>query len=162
MPDSNVYRIDGDHTHDELENDKNYWNTYAKANQLLLRAMMKAGVTILAGTDANVPTAVPGFSMHDELESLTNAGMTNTEALFSATAAPASWMNIKSGKIAKGYRADLVLLNANPLVDINHTRAIEAVISNGRLLTHDNIENMKTAVVKANNSSRTVSLDAYH
>ncbi|MBV1910028.1 MAG: amidohydrolase family protein [Kangiellaceae bacterium] len=116
LPNSNIYRISHDHPNDVLEGDKNYWNTYAKANQILLQAMLQKGVVVLAGTDANVPIAVPGFSMHDELMSLTNAGMSPSQALLTATAAPANWMKIKSGKIAEGYNADLVLLDANPLI----------------------------------------------
>lgn len=161
LPDSNIYRISHGHSHDELEGDKVYWNTYAKAHQILLRAMTNEGVTVMAGTDANVPTAVPGFSMHDELKSLTNTGMTPSQALHSATAAPASWMNVKSGKIAIGYNANLVLLNANPLADIGNTKAINSVISNGRLLSRDQLNEMLSAVKKANDQHRETNIDAY-
>ena len=161
LPNSNIYRISQDHSHEVLAGDKLYWNTYAKAHQILLRAMVKEGVTLMAGTDANVPTAVPGFSMHDELQSLTKAGMTPSQALLSATAVPASWMNVKSGKIAQGYNADLVLLDANPLADIGNTTTINSVVSNGQFLSRRQLNEMLSAVKKANDQDRKTNIDAF-
>jgi len=162
LPNSNIYRISQQHSHDVLKGDEQYWNTYANAHQILLRAMVDKGVTVLAGTDANVPIAVPGFSIHDEIASLTEAGMTPSQALFSATAAPATWMKLKSGRIALGYDADLVLLDANPLVDIKHTKSINLVIRDGRLLPRETLDQMLTDVRKANDQSRNEQVDQFH
>ncbi len=61
---------------EDLENRKVFWTVYAEACQLLLKNIYQGGVMIMAGTDANLPPAVPGFSLHDELESMHAAGMT--------------------------------------------------------------------------------------
>lgn len=161
LPNSNIYRISHDHSAEVLQGDRAYWDTYAKANQILLMAMVKNGVTLMAGTDANVPTAVPGFSMHDELLSLTKAGMTPSQALLAATAIPAQWMKTKSGRVAQGYNADLVLLDANPLKNIQNTKAINTVISNGRLIPRQKLNEMLSEVKKVNDQSRKTDIDQF-
>jgi imidazolonepropionase-like amidohydrolase len=93
----------------------------------------KAGIPILAGTDANTAPGVPamvkfGSSMHDELENLIEAGMSNLEALRSATCLPAFSYGLRDrGAIIPGMRADLILIDGNPLVDIRATRRIQKV-----------------------------------
>ncbi|QKX56973.1 uncharacterized protein TRUGW13939_04081 [Talaromyces rugulosus] len=93
----------------------------------------KAGIPILAGTDSNsapgVPAMVPfGSSMHDELENLVEAGMSNLEALRSATYLPAFLYGLRDrGAIVPGMRADLILIDGNPLEDIKATRRIQKV-----------------------------------
>jgi len=154
LPDVNIYRLPDDYPHANLAGNRKYWETYAKANQILLRAMAEKGVQILAGSDANVPVAVPGFSLHDELRSMTRAGMTPSQVLLSATVAPANSMNIKAGKIVQGYDANLLLLNKNPLLDIENTKTINSVIINGRLLQRNQLDAMLEAVQKANDESR--------
>lgn len=107
----------------------------AGSNDFLLEAW-QASVPIMAGTDAPTTGTFFGFSLHDELVLLVETfGMTPMEALQSATAVPASFMGLdaSAGTIAVGMRADLVLLNADPLADIANTREIEAVIAGGRL-----------------------------
>jgi imidazolonepropionase-like amidohydrolase len=102
----------------------------------LVGAMHKAGVKVLAGTDAPVPYVFPGFSLHDELELLVAAGMTPLEALQAATRRPAEYLDrLKDlGTVEKGKLADLVLLDANPLDDIRNTKKIHAVVTRGRVL----------------------------
>ncbi|KAJ4299852.1 hypothetical protein N0V90_005098 [Kalmusia sp. IMI 367209] len=93
----------------------------------------EAGVPILAGTDANmqpgVPAQVPfGISLHDELENLVEAGMSNIQALRAATVDAATAFGLRDrGVIKAGMRADLVLVGGNPLEDLKHTRDIKAV-----------------------------------
>jgi len=101
----------------------------------IVGAMQKAGVPILAGTDTGNPFCFPGFSLHDELALLVIAGLTPVEALRSATLNPAKFFGLDQtlGTIEQGKIADLVLLDANPLVDIRNTQRINAVVSNGRL-----------------------------
>jgi imidazolonepropionase-like amidohydrolase len=99
-----------------------------------LRGAREAGVTVLAGTDSPTTGTFLGFSLHDELALLVDTfAMTPMEALRSATALPAAFMGLATevGTIEVGKRADLVLLDANPLVDIANTKLIDAVIANG-------------------------------
>ncbi len=93
-----------------------------------------AGVTILAGTD-NIDTYVySGSSLHDELALFVAAGLTPLQALQSATIEAAKFAKLEAdfGSVEVGKAADLVLLNANPLEDIQHTRDITAVIFAGK------------------------------
>ncbi|KAI6080249.1 hypothetical protein F4821DRAFT_251948 [Hypoxylon rubiginosum] len=96
-----------------------------------------AGVPILAGTDA-VGSSIPQFyfpfgdSLHQELVNLVDAGMTPAEALRAATIVPATVHRLNDrGVIKPGMRADLVLLNSNPLVNISNTRDIARVWAGG-------------------------------
>ena len=105
----------------------------------------RAGVKIMAGTDAPTTGTFFGFSLHDELALLVETyGMTPMEALRSATALPAAFMGIDSqvGTIEVGKRADLVLLDANPLVDVANTRRIHTVIANGRVFDRATLEQL--------------------
>ena len=123
--------------------------------------MVAAGVPVLAGTDANGWLSVPGFSLHDELQSLNAAGMTPAQALHAATAAPARAIRSDAGVIEVGRRADLVLLNENPLIDIANTSAINAVILGGRYLNRTRLDAMLRAVETANAASRRSSISQY-
>ncbi len=97
-----------------------------------VRALHAAGVTILAGTDAGNPGTAHGASLHGELELLVRAGLTPAEALAAATALPARRFGMADrGRITAGQRADLVLVDGNPMVDITATRAIAGVWKNG-------------------------------
>lgn len=99
--------------------------------------MHRAGVPLLAGTDIGAPLLVPGFSLHDELALLVrDAGMSPLQALQAATLTPARVMGLQAetGTVEAGKRADLVLLDADPLADIRNTRRVRAVVAHGRLL----------------------------
>ncbi len=95
--------------------------------------MIKAGVPMIAGSDANLSPYVPanppfGLSMHEELELLVAAGLTPTDAIVGATSRAASTFRLHDrGTIRTGFRADLVLLSADPTVDIRNSRSIERV-----------------------------------
>ena len=92
---------------------------------------------VLVGSDTGTPFAYPGRSLHEELELLVGAGMTPLEVISAATWGAARFMGAgeRSGRIAPGYDADLVLLDADPSADIRATRRIRAVVRAGVL--HD-------------------------
>lgn len=158
LPGNNAYEVSPEAGPAEREAAVAYWKTFAEAHRILLRAMRDAGVHVMAGTDANTAGAVPGFSLHDELKSLTKAGLSPAQSLRSATATPAERMNHKAGRIAPGYRADMVLLRSNPLDNIGNTRTIEGVIVDGRFFDRAALDAVLAAVEEANERSRTVAL----
>jgi imidazolonepropionase-like amidohydrolase len=102
----------------------------------LVGTMYRAGVGILAGTDAPLRNSPPGFGLHLELALLARAGLSPFEVLRVATLDPARCLGALDslGTIAPGKIADLVLLAADPLSDVRNLRAVEAVVLNGRLL----------------------------
>lgn len=90
-----------------------------------VRDLKAARVAILAGSDAPNPGTAHGASLHRELELLVAAGLSPLEALRAATSAPAAAFRLKDrGRIARGLRADLVLVQGNPVADVTATRAI--------------------------------------
>ncbi|WJG09431.1 amidohydrolase family protein [Aliiglaciecola sp. LCG003] len=138
-----------------------FWQAREKAHHILLKAMIRRGVKLVAGTDSGANLVVPGFSIHDELTSLNAAGMSPAQTLAAATQNPANMMNSNSGSIEAGRRADLLLLNRNPLVDIANTRTIDTVILNGRVFDRAKLDAMLEAVKKANGKSRKINIDKY-
>jgi imidazolonepropionase-like amidohydrolase len=102
----------------------------------LVGEMYRAGVGVLAGTDAPLRNSPPGFGLHSELELLVQAGLTPFEALRVATLEPARFLGRLDslGTVAVGKLADLVLLDADPLRDIRNTRRVAAVVLDGRFL----------------------------
>lgn len=102
----------------------------------------RAGVPILAGTDAPMPLVYPGFSLHEELALLVDSGLSPREALRAATFTPAAVLGVpsSSGSVAVGKRADLVLLDGDPTKDIRNTRRIRAVLIDGRLLLRADLD----------------------
>jgi hypothetical protein len=123
------------------------WKEQCQERFELVLPLKKAGSRFLAGTDSQVPFCYFGFSLHDELALLVEAGFTPTEALETATVNPARFFGEerKWGTIGKGKRADAVLLDRNPLVDIHNTTAIRAVVQSGRVLNRDELD----AILKA-------------
>jgi len=96
--------------------------------QAAVGALRRAGVPILAGTDAPAPGLAHGLSLHRELELLVLSGLTPLAALASATSEPARAFGFHDrGRIAEGLRADLLLVNGDPTVDIRATRDIVGI-----------------------------------
>lgn len=97
-----------------------------------IRRLHAAGVSILAGSDAPNPNTAHGASLHEELEQLVRAGLSNQDALIAGTSGPARAFGLHDrGRIATGLRADLLLVEGDPLTDIGTTRAISKIWKNG-------------------------------
>ncbi len=114
---------------------------YAEWGMDMTERVHKAGIGIMAGTDCPIFFLTPGRSLHEELVKLSEAGLSNIEVLKTATLRPAEYFDMQDelGLIKVGYHADLVLLEANPLVDIRNTMKIDAVIKAGTYHTHDKL-----------------------
>ena len=110
----------------------------------IVRAMHSFGVPLLAGTDAPNPYTYPGFSLHEELHLLVSAGLSPTEALYTATLRAAEFLGVQHdlGSVAEGKVANLVLLDANPADDIRNTQKIRAVILRGKFLDRENLDKL--------------------
>ena len=104
----------------------------------IILALHEAGAGLLLGSDAPQIFNVPGFSVHHELGFLVAAGLTPFEALQTGTTAVAEFLGINTGVVAVGFDADLVLLDANPLVDIGNSRRVHGVMIRG--VWYSNIE----------------------
>jgi imidazolonepropionase-like amidohydrolase len=112
----------------------------------LVGRMHRAGVGIIAGTDVLNPYCFPGFSLHDELALLVEAGLSPMEALQASTKEAARFMGQldQRGTIEPGKIADLVLLDHDPLADIHNSRSIRAVVLGGRLMPRATLDTMLT------------------
>ena len=99
----------------------------------ITRRLYENNAKIILGTDANNPYVFPGYSIHDELYNLVDAGLTPYEAIRTGTYNAAEFLDIldESGSVEIGKNADLVLLSANPLEDITNMKEIEGVMSRG-------------------------------
>lgn len=108
----------------------------------LVKGLHEGGVRIMAGTDAIGPLWVPGWMLHEELRDFVAMGFTPYQALESATRLPAEYLGQDTvfGTIAVGKRADLVLLDRNPLLDIRNTEAISGVMVRGRWMPAGEIQ----------------------
>lgn len=122
-----------------------------RKEKLLVGKMGKAGVGILAGTDDANPYSFVGFSLHDELAMLVEAGLTPMQALQTATVNPAEFLSKLAilGTIEKGKLADIVVLDANPLENIRNTQRINAVVSNGRYFPKEALQQILDEVEAA-------------
>jgi len=110
----------------------------------LVAAMNRAGVAIIAGTDVLNPYCFPGFSLPDEIELYVRAGLSPLEALRTATSNPARFLGRENdlGSVRAGKLADLLLLDGNPLADINNVRKISAVVADGHFYSRQNLDAM--------------------
>lgn len=105
--------------------------TSYRSNLGIAALLHKSKVRMLAGTDCFNPYVYPGFSIHEELALFVGIGMTPGEALATATLNPAQYYGDDSGVVEVGMRSDLVMLDADPLVDIKNTAKVSAVFQRG-------------------------------
>lgn len=123
---------------------------HAELRQRLLGEMNEAGVRILMGTDAPQLFSVPGFSIHRELPYMKEAGMSNYEILYSGTKAVGAYFANEDtfGTIEAGMRADLILVDGNPLRNLDYIRDHSGVMVNGQWLSRDTVDE-KLAEIEA-------------
>jgi imidazolonepropionase-like amidohydrolase len=126
-------------------NNPNFTSEHAQrlidVRRKIIYECQKNGVQILLGSDAPQIFNVPGFSIHHEMKYLVDAGLTPYEALRTGTVNVANYLNKSdAGTIKTGNVSDLVLLNGNPLEDINQTKNIEGVMIGTRWLSKEFIQ----------------------
>lgn len=116
--------------------------------QQLTKAFDSAGVKLLVGTDGLNTGVVPGWSAHDELKELVDAGLSPYHALRAGTANASAFLgsNPCIGQVRNGCAADLVLLDANPLANISNTRRISGVMVRGRWLAREQLDQILKAL----------------
>jgi hypothetical protein len=117
--------------------DRAAWLRLYQAQMELIALLHRSGAGFLAGSDTGPwNRMLPGFSLHDELQRLVAAGFTPLEALQAATLNPARALSLTDsvGAIRVGLGGDLLLLDADPLIDIANLRRIRAVVIRGRLV----------------------------
>jgi imidazolonepropionase-like amidohydrolase len=116
----------------------------------LVKAMGRAGVQFLTGSDGPDRDVYPGSSLHSELEWLVKAGLTPAQALQSATINPAIFLVKldKFGVVEAGHAADLVLLDGNPLEDIRNTRQIAGIVRAGKYFSRADLDQLLAQIAQ--------------
>jgi imidazolonepropionase-like amidohydrolase len=125
----------------------------AEAKRLEIMAVMKkGGVQFVVGTDAGGAWRIPGRSLHEGLVEMTKAGLTPMETIVAATSSSARLLgrDKELGTVQAGKLADLVVLDANPLQQIENTRTVNAVVVNGQLLDRKALDDMLAQLEAAN------------
>ena len=147
LSESNRYRPDN------FPLSKMYMDESLSTLQTIVKELHQAGVPLILGTDS-FGTLVPGFSIHNELQLLVDAGLSPFEALRTGTVNVARYLNEyeKAGTIEKGKRADFVLLSANPLDDIKNTQQINGVFTHGNWLPKKRLGEMLEQAKNLNNA----------
>ena len=110
--------------------------------------MAKSKIPLMAGTDTPLGFLTPGFSLHYELELMVESGLTELQALATATLNPAKYFRMEDslGLVKKDYIADLILLAENPLENIAHTKDIIAVIKDGNFIDKSSLEKIQKEI----------------
>ena len=116
----------------------------------MTRALRDSGARLLLGTDSSNPFVVPGFSAHQELALLVDAGLTPYQALRAGTADAAEFLHAGSeiGQVRAGLRADLVLVDGNPLIDVHAAAHRSGVVLRGRWFPADELDATLEKVAK--------------
>lgn len=127
------------------ESDKASLQALNRTSFEITKLAQSNNVLLLAGSDAIDAFIYPGISLYDELELLSQAGLSNIEVIRSATLNPAKHVNAENdlGSVNEGKLADLILLGKNPLNDLSAIRDIDSVIYRGELYEHSELDEMK-------------------
>jgi imidazolonepropionase-like amidohydrolase len=123
---------------------------YSNTRDLVLKALHDAGVGVLLGTDSPQLFSVPGFSIHREMQRMVDAGLTPYEVLLFGTHNVGAYFRDKEafGRIAPGHRADMILLNTNPLNDIAAVQDRAGVMLRGTWINEQEIQ-LRLAEIKS-------------
>ncbi len=123
---------------------------YSAARNVLLKVLSDEGAGILMGSDSPQMFSIPGFSIHREMAAMVAAGMTNAQVLASGTRNIGDYLqgSVAVGVIAPGNLADLILMDSNPLDDINSTKLIAGVMSRGLWLDGKEIKDGLSRIEK--------------
>lgn len=123
----------------------------AAARKRILKALHEGGVRLLLGSDAPQQYSVPGFSIHREMALMRESGISNYEILRSGTKNVGDYFAAKDkfGTIAAGQRADLILVNADPLKDVANVAKRSGVMTRGRWMSEEEIQKRLTAIAES-------------
>ncbi|WP_159079137.1 amidohydrolase family protein [Plantactinospora sp. BC1] len=143
------YALDELYLKDRAPAEDGQWAAMFGHRLRMVGELHRAGVPLMVGTDVGTCGTYPGFSVHDELGYLVEAGLSPMAALHAATAEPASFLGARTGRVARNYAADLVVLEANPLAAIGNTRRIAGVVVRGRYLDRAALDGLLRGVEEA-------------
>jgi predicted amidohydrolase YtcJ len=149
--DTQDYVVQDFYLKDRKPEDDAQWAAMFEHRLATVGEMSRAGVPIMTGTDTGTPEVFPGFAVHDELQLLVQAGLTPMQALQASTLEPAKFLGLEAiaGTIERGKRADLVVLDADPLADITNTQRIHSIVARGRYLDPATRQKMLDDVIAA-------------
>ncbi len=121
-------------------------------NKKMIKKIYEFDIPIMAGTDTPIAYLTPGTSLHEELAALVQAGLTPIDALKTATTNPAKYFNLEKelGGIKETMWADLVILNSNPLEDIENTKNIDAIFKEGKYYSRNDLDALLKKLKESN------------
>lgn len=119
---------------DRLPSEDEEWAAMFEYRLRTVKELYEAGVPLMTGTDTGTCAVWPGFSVHDELALFVEAGIPPMVALHASTAEPAAYLGTNTGRIAPRFKADLAILDADPLQDIRNTQRLSGVVVRGRYI----------------------------
>jgi imidazolonepropionase-like amidohydrolase len=119
---------------DRLPSEDAEWAAMFDFRLTTVKHLHEAGVPLMTGTDTGTCAVWPGFSVHDELALFVAAGIPPMAALQASTSEPATYLGARTGRIAPSHKADLAILDANPLHDIKNTQRLSGVVVRGHYL----------------------------
>lgn len=133
-----------------------YFDRMVEFHRRLVAALKVEGVPMVTGSDTLASGVIGGFSLQEELELMASAGLTNAEVLAAATRLPAQWLGVDGdrGTVEPGKRADLVLLDADPILNIANTRRISGVFLSGRYLGRATLDAMMADLARRNTAAK--------
>jgi hypothetical protein len=117
---------------------------YTVWSKKMVDFMHDRGISFMAGTDTPIGFLIPGLSLHQEIQELYESGLSELEAIQTATINPAKYFNLENslGRIKSGFIADLIILDKNPLESISNTKSIHAVIKEGHLMNRSYLDSI--------------------